>query len=539
MRYLGRERLLNKKDMNLRNGLFLRFGKGLLKQNELSAENPALLQRELFCKLIDSGADTLFGKEHKFSSIEVVESMPNSRGRARSSYEKSFKRFRELVPIRDYNDFYPYIKRLREGEDYITWNQKVRWFAKSSGTSADKSKYIPVTPDSLRINHYGGFASMLASYINKHPQSRLFYGDTLTLGGSVKPDVTNGKFSGDLSAILLKNSPRLAELFRTPSRETALISDFNCKIKAICRESLHKNVTSFAGVPSWNLLLMNEILQHSGKRDFTGIWPNMELFMHGGIGFEPYREIYKGLFPHPNMHYIENYNASEGYFGFQDDLSVKGMLFAAGTGVFFEFVKMDALLQEGDYKNLTACTIDEVEADVNYAVVISTVGGLWRYLIGDTVKFVSLSPHRFVISGRTKLYINAFGEELMIDNAEKALVEACKLHNAVVTEFTVAPVFMQMRETATKGAHKWVIEFEREPNDLEAFANTLDKQITLQNSDYEAKRSGNATMSRLQLVSVPKGTFYKWMALRGKVGGQNKVPRLYNTDEYVKELEAL
>lgn len=522
--------------MNLRNRLFLKFSRETLKKNELSLTDPATLQKEVFYRLIAGGADTLFGKEHNFSSIESVESVP---GGIQCGYNRSVKRFKELVPIRDYNDFYPYIKRLRDGEDYVTWNQKVKWFAKSSGTSSDKSKYIPVTLDSLKSNHYGGFASMLASYINEYPRSRLFYGDTLTLGGSVTPDVSDGKFSGDLSAILLKNSPKLAELFRTPSRETALIADFNTKIKAICRESSRKNVTSFAGVPSWNLLLMNEILQCYGKSDFTEIWPDMELFMHGGIGFEPYREIYKKLFPLPNMHYLENYNASEGYFGFQDDLAVRGMSFAAGLGVFFEFVRMDKLSSATDIGNLPTCTLEEVEQDVNYAVVISTVGGLWRYLIGDTVKFVSLSPRRFIISGRTKLYINAFGEELMIDNAEKALVETCRKHNAIVTEFTVAPVFMEMKERATKGAHKWVIEFEREPADLEVFADTLDKQLTLQNSDYEAKRSGNATMSRLQLVKVPKGTFYKWMALRGKVGGQNKVPRLCNTDEYVKELEAL
>ena len=239
------------------------------------------------------------------------------------------------------------------------------------------------------------------------------------------------------------------------------------------------------------------------------------------------------------MHYLENYNASEGYFGFQDNLSVKAMSFTAGLGVFFEFIRMDKFYETAELKELHACTLDEVELDVNYAVVISTVGGLWRYLIGDTVKFISLSPHRFIISGRTKLYINAFGEELMIDNAEKAIVEACKIHNSIVTEFTVAPVFMEMKERATKGAHKWVIEFEKEPADLESFANTLDKQLTLRNSDYEAKRSGNATMGRLQLVAVPKGTFYKWMARRGKIGGQNKVPRLCNTDEYIKELEAL
>lgn len=538
MRYLDRG--FNKKNyMNLRNRLFLRFSGEVLKNNELSMEDPALLQRDVFYKLIDGGTDTLFGRDHNFSSIEVVQNNPVGSGRMQCGYDQSLKKFRELIPIRDYNDFYPYIKRLRDGEDYITWNQKVRWFAKSSGTSADKSKYIPITPDSLKVNHYGGFMSMLASYINDHKYSRLFYGDTLTLGGSVKPDITNGKFSGDLSAILLKNSPRLAEMFRTPSRETALIADFNEKIKAICKESSKKRVTSFAGVPSWNLLLMNEILQFTGKSDFSDIWPNMELFMHGGIGFEPYREIYKKLFPFPNMHYLENYNASEGYFGFQDNLSVKGMTFTAGLGVFFEFVRMDRLNAATDYSHLPSCTIDEVEQDVNYAVVISTVGGLWRYLIGDTVKFVSLSPRRFIISGRTKLYINAFGEELMIDNAEKALVEACKEHGAIVTEFTVAPVFMEMKETATKGAHKWVIEFEKEPEDLEAFADTLDRQLTMQNSDYEAKRSGNATMGRLQLVAVPKGTFYKWMSARGKIGGQNKVPRLFNTDEYVKELEAL
>ncbi len=542
--------------MSLINKIYLRFSAPLLKEIERSRKNPYAYQAEWFGKLIKCGSDSLFGREHDFRAIKSVED------------------FQRLVPIRDYNAISPYIERLRRGEDYVLWNQKVKWFAKSSGTSSDKSKFIPVTPDSLNINHFGGFKRMLASYIDSNPKSRIYSGKALTLGGSVKPDMieisaasdsyrgvypeagmrnlsgsqtgTSAAFlkkrsfamSGDLSAVLLKNSPFFVEFIRTPNRKTALVEDFNTKVELICRESSRQNVTNFAGVPSWNLILLNRILEYTGKNNICEVWPNMELFMHGGIGFEPYREIYKKIIPSYGMHYLENYNASEGYFAFQDDPDINSMLLSVNIGVFYEFIPMDILdrVLSGEIKEIPS--LEGVKTGVNYAVVISTAGGLWRYLIGDCIQFTSLCPHRIKITGRTQLFINAFGEELMIENAEKALVRACGICGCSVRDFTVAPHFMEMAEGkgASKGYHKWGIEFSVSPADIEKFEEVLDNALAGLNSDYEAKRKGNATMERLRVIPLREGTFYKWMEGRDKLGGQNKVPRLYPDSRFLDEL---
>ena len=346
---------------------------------------------------------------------------------------------------------------------------------------------------------------------------------------------------GDLSALLLQNSPRVIEMIRTPKRETALIGDFQQKLEAICRESSRENVTNLSGVPSWNLMLLNKVLEYTGKGDISQVWPNMELFMHGGIGFEPYRNIYNKLIPGSGMHYLENYNASEGYFAFQDDENINAMLLTVNNGIFYEFIPMDILQEVLDGKINEIPTLAEVQPGVNYAIVISTIGGLWRYMIGDCVKFVSTFPHRMVITGRTQLYINAFGEELMISNAEQALAMACHECNCSVTDFTVAPVFMELGKNSqtTKGYHRWAVEFAQEPADIPLFAQKLDHYLTTLNSDYEAKRENDATMLMLDLVSLPKGSFLKWMQLRGKVGGQNKVPRLHKDQSFIEELVKL
>lgn len=510
--------------MSLINAIYTGFSRKLIREIENSRTNPFQYQRVWFQRLIKAGRETLFGREHEFNKIV------------------GFRDFREHVPIRDYNAFAPYIERLRRGENYTLWNQKVKWFAKSSGTSSDKSKFIPITPDSLHITHYGGFQRMLSFYVAHNSGSKIFSGKALTLGGSVNLDnMGNAKsFSGDLSAILLKNSPFIVEMLRTPSRKSALMADFNAKIEAICRESCHRNVTSFSGVPSWNLILMNKILEYTGKRNLLEVWPDMELFMHGGIGFEPYREIYKALIPSGKMHYLENYNASEGYFAFQDDPSTNSMLLTVNNGIFYEFIPMPLLekAMSGEVKEIP--TLEEVQKGVQYAMVISTCGGLWRYLIGDCVEFTSLAPHRIKITGRTSLFINAFGEELMISNAEKALAAACRESDSTVTDFTVAPVFMTLggenSSFAKKGYHKWAIEFGREPENIEKFAELLDRELTKTNSDYEAKRAGNATMERLQIISLQKGSFLRWMESRNKLGGQNKVPRLYGNSRFIDEL---
>ena len=506
--------------MSLINSIFLKYSHSLLKEIDLSRKTPMQYQEKWFRYLIDNGAQSSFGREHGFPGI------------------KSIKDFQQKVPVRDYNATAPYIARLLAGEDYVLWNSKVRMFAKSSGTSSDKSKFIPVTGESLQVNHYGGMKRMLASYIQSNPKSKMFAGKSLTLGGSTAPDKTGRYVTGDLSALLLGNTPAIIEMIRTPKRSTALIADFQQKLDAICRESAYLNVTNFSGVPSWNLMLLNRILDYTGKRNIYDVWPNIELFMHGGTGFEPYREIFRKLIPSGGMHYLENYNASEGYFAFQDDESVQAMLLTVNNGVFYEFIPMDILddVLEGRIKEIP--TLADVQTGVNYAVVISTIGGLWRYLIGDCVKFVSTFPHRIVITGRTQLCINAFGEELMIANAEQALAKACSKCKCNVADFTVAPVYMELGADAqtSKGFHRWVVEFSTPPRNPEEFASVLDYYLTTLNSDYEAKRAGNATMQQLDMVVVPKGTFLRWMHQRGKAGGQNKVPRLYKDERFVKEL---
>lgn len=509
--------------MNLINNIFLNFSKDLLQEIDTSRSNPMLYQYKWFKHLVEQGSRSIFGIEHNFTGIKSVED------------------FQKRVPIMDYNATAPYIKRAMEGEKNVLWNTATRMFAKSSGTSTDKSKFIPITEESLQTTHYGGFRRMLANYIHNNPKSRLFTGKALTLGGSVIPD-RNGKIlTGDLSALLLHNSPTLIEFIRTPRKETALIGDFEKKLEAICRESTRKNVTNFSGVPSWNLMLLNKVLEYCGKTDITQVWPNMELFMHGGVGFEPYRPIFQKLIPSGNMHYQENYNASEGYFAFQDDLNDKGMLLTVNNGIFYEFVPLEMLDDALAGKIHKVPLLHEVETGVNYAIVISTVGGLWRYLIGDTVQFVSTFPHKIIITGRTQLCINAFGEELMIANAEQAVSLACAECGCAVTDFTVAPVFMKMEgnSQASKGFHRWAVEFDTPPHDTAAFAGRLDYHLTTLNSDYEAKRASNATMGPLELHALPKGSFFRWMQKKGKTGGQNKVPRLYKDETFITELLSL
>ena len=509
--------------MSLINSIFLKYSHSLLKELDISREDPMPFQHKWFRHLIENGANSAFGVEHGMDGI------------------KSIRDFQQKVPIRDYNALSPYINRLLAGEDYILWNTKVKTFAKSSGTSSDKSKFIPVSNESLQITHYGGFKRMLASFVEANPNTGIFKGKALTLGGSITPDKSGKIYTGDLSALLLKNSPAIIELIRTPGRKTALIGDFEQKLQAICRECTKENVTNFSGVPSWNLMLLNKILEYTGKRDISQVWPNMELFMHGGTGFEPYRPLFKQLIPMGTMHYLENYNASEGYFAFQDEESQNGMLITANNGIFYEFIPMNILDDVLQGKLTEIPTLAEVETGINYAIVISSIGGLWRYLIGDCVQFVSTYPHRIVITGRTQLCINAFGEELMISNAEQALAMACKECGCSVAEFTVAPAFMKLGEDSqtSKGYHRWAVEFATPLADTAAFAAVLDRYLTTVNSDYEAKRAGNATMLQLELITLKPGTFLKWMHQRGKVGGQNKVPRLHNNSQFIDQLLAL
>ena len=524
------------------NKAVLAWGRGYLKDIEKSRTNAPEMQQRIFHRLIECGKQTAFGKEHDFNNIH------------------SLSDFQSRVGISKYDDIAPYITRIRQGEDYVLWNQKVKWFAKSSGTSSDKSKFIPITQDSLHETHFKGMKMMLMNYAALNPDTRIFSTCALTLGGSVTPTVTEHSsrlsniFEGDLSAVMLANSPPAVELLRTPSKKTSLIADFATKVELICKESTRKNVSNFSGVPSWNLVLMNKILEYTGKNNIMEVWPKMELFMHGGISFEPYREIYRKLFPSANMHYLENYNASEGYFAFQDSLEGgNGMLITANNGIFYEFIPFSKLNDALQGDNSCVVPLEDVKTDIDYAIVISTVGGLWRYMPEDLVRFTSTAPYKLLVVGRTKMFINAFGEELMINNAEKALAAAASKAKLNITDFTVAPCFMSIGDkkseqdgALTRGYHLWAIEFDNplynpysslfSQRAVEEFAEILDMEIQKVNSDYEAKRSPNSTMQRLKIEPLAPGTFYKWMASRGKTGGQNKVPRLWKDLEYIDQL---
>lgn len=490
--------------------------------------HPRKAQEQVLKELVRGGSDTAFGKKFGLGSVRGPE------------------QFGKKIPLHDYDALEPYIKRLVDGEDYILWNQKCRFFAKSSGTSSSKSKYIPITPDNLGKCHYRGFKMMLASYVHSNHSTRIFAGKSLTIAGTLEEDKSRGIFTGDLSGVLMRNSPKVAELFRAPKRDIALISDFDEKIEAINRMYSKANVTSIAGVPAWNLLMIEKLLELNGLSNLCELWPGMELYMHGGTGFGPYRETFKRLIPSDRMHYLENYNASEGYFAFQDDLSDPGMLLTLNNGVYYEFIPMSlldkaledaALIRSGepvDGKYVEFDTLETVRKDVDYAMVISTNAGLWRYLIGDCVRFVSLDPFKIVISGRTKLFINAFGEELMIGNTDKAVAVVSKRFGVRVRDYTVAPVFL-----SAGGTHQWLIEFIGKRPDAEAFADALDSELQQLNSDYEAKRTHTHTMERLRLTIVPETTFVRWMASKGKKGGQNKVPRLCNDRKTVDEILAM
>ncbi|MDR3132402.1 MAG: GH3 auxin-responsive promoter family protein [Prevotellaceae bacterium] len=485
------------------------------RQSDDCRRQPQRYQQAIFKSLIKAGGETAFGKRYRFSGITAVND------------------FQQTVPLHEYEQLKPFIDRMRQGEQRVLWNTPVRWFAKSSGTTADKSKFIPVSREALYGCHYQGMRDVLMFYLNNYPGSRLFHGKALTLGGSHRPEINGGIRSGDLSAVLIQNSPWYTEWVRTPSREVALLPDFETKVQRIAEKAITQNVTNFAGVPSWNLVLMKRVLEISGKKNLLEVWPNMELFMHGGISFEPYREQYRRLLPSERMHYMETYNASEGFFALQDDPDDTSLLLLNNAGVFYEFIPMPRLADALAGAFTAFDTIETVQTRVNYAMVITTNGGLWRYLIGDTVQFTSTCPPKIKITGRTRHFINVFGEELIVDNAIAALKAACQATGAQVAHYTVAPVFM---DATAKGAHEWLVEFDTPPADMEQFAARLDAELCRVNSDYEAKRDNNTTLRRLALTVLPSGTFYEWMRRRGKLGGQNKIPPLYNTREYAEAL---
>ncbi len=481
-------------------------------QIDLFKKFPYDVQKESLFKLLNKAKDTEWGKKYDYNSIT------------------SIKQFQDRVPIQSYETLKPHIDRLRHGEQDILWPGEIRWFAKSSGTTNDKSKFIPVSKDALEDCHFRGGKDILAIYTINYPETEIFSGKSLTLGGShAISNFNNKSYYGDLSAILIENLPFWVTFLKTPSQEIALLPEWEEKLEKIYKATYNENVVSIAGVPSWALVLIKYILNKSGKNNILEIWPNLELFTHGGVSFDPYREQFEKFIPSKKMNYLETYNASEGFFAIQDYPTRDDMLLMLDYGVFYEFIPVENINDE----NPKVLTIEEVDLNKNYALVITTNGGLWRYVIGDTVVFTSLYPHKIKISGRTKQFINTFGEEVIVDNAEKALKKACKSTGAVIKEYTAAPVFM---DSDKKGAHEWIIEFENEPIDIKVFTELLDKSLQEINSDYEAKRYKNYNLD-MPIVNIAKeNLFYLWLKQKGKIGGQNKVPRLANNRKYIDEL---
>jgi hypothetical protein len=483
-------------------------------QIELFLKYPNEVQEELLMNLIRRAENTVIGAQYDFSSIT------------------SYTTFSERVPVATYEDLQPLIERTRQGEQNVFWDAPIKWFAKSSGTTNAKSKFIPVSNDALEDCHYKGSKDLLCLYLNNNEDSDMFLGKSLRLGGSSQIYEDKETLFGDLSAILIENMPIWAEFSSTPSNKISLMSEWEQKLTAIINETKNENVTSFAGVPSWMLVLMNRMLEETGKGNLLEVWPNLEVYFHGGVSFEPYREQYQKLLPKSDFKYYEIYNASEGFFAIQDLNDSSDLLLMLDYGIFYEFIPMDTF----GTPNQKVIRLAEVELFKNYAVVITTNSGLWRYLIGDTVRFTSLNPYRIRVSGRTKHHINVFGEELMVENTDQAIAKACQLTHTEVIEYTVAPIFMDGKE---KGAHEWMIEFKKNPNDIDQFRTILDQTLQSLNSDYEAKRYNNMTLNPLVINLARPQLFYDWLKERDKLGGQHKIPRLSNQREYLEQLKGL
>lgn len=471
-----------------------------------------VLQIKALKQLVEKAERTEWGRLYGYSTF--------------SSYDD----FARSVPVSDYEGLKDYIDRMRHGGKDLLWPGQVKWYAKSSGTTNDKSKFIPVSEDGLKDTHYRGGADSVALYLRNNPSSNMFSGKGLILGGSHAPNFNlPHSLVGDLSAILIENVNPAVNHFRVPNKEVALLSDFEEKMERIAQSIKEVNLTNLSGVPSWMMAVLKHTLNVTGKSNVCELWPNMEVFFHGGVAFTPYREQYKQLIPNPDMHYMETYNASEGFFGIQSDPADPAMLLMIDYGVFYEFIPMDEFGKE----HPTIVPLWDVQVGKNYAMVISTSCGLWRYIIGDTVKFTQKDPYKFVITGRTRHFINAFGEELVVDNAEKGLHKACEATGALVKDYTAAPVFM---DGDAKCRHQWLIEFVRKPDDLKTFATLLDKALQEINSDYEAKRYKDITLQPLEVIPAREFLFRDWLKSKGKLGGQHKVPRLSNSREHIDEL---
>jgi len=484
-------------------------------QIELFMKYPHDVQAEWLMKLINAAQNTEWGKSYDYKSIRNRET------------------FKKRVPVQDYEGIKPYVKRLMDGEQNILWNTEIKWFAKSSGTTSDKSKFIPVSQESLEECHYRGGKDMLSIYCSNYTDTLLFDGKGLAMGGSHSViSVDNESYYGDVSAIIMQNLPYWAEFIRTPNLEIALMNEWEEKLNKMADATINENVTSLSGVPSWTLVLLRYILEKTGKKNIHEVWPNLEVFFHGAVSFSPYREQFRAIISPSKMHYLETYTASEGFFGIQDQRNSQELLLMLDYGIYYEFMPME----EDGKEYPQTLSLSEVKTGVNYALIISTNAGLWRYKIGDTVQFTSLNPFRIKISGRTKHFINAFGEELIIDNADKALKIACHKSGAVIKEYTAAPVYFS---DMSSGAHEWLIEFEKTPDNLDYFTEALDNALKSLNSDYEAKRYKNMALRMPLVKSIPHNTFYNWLKSKNKLGGQYKVPRLSNERNYVEEIISL
>lgn len=492
------------------NSLISIFSSKRLAQIDYTKANPIEIQRNTLTELLTTAKNTEYGKKYHFHSILTPE------------------QYRERLPIVYYEDIKDDISRTMKGQQNILWPEDIRWFAKSSGTTDAKSKFIPISPASLENCHFRGGKDIISIFNRLYPEAQVFSGKTLALGGSSEISTTNTNCQyGDLSAILISNTPFWANFMKTPDASVMLMSNWEEKLEKICEATIHEDVRCLAGVPSWFLTLINKILEKTGKTNLHEVWPNLELFIHGGISFVPYRDQYKRLLPDPKMKYLETYNASEGFFGIQDDPQDSSMSLMLDYGIYYEFMPVNEL---GKAKSKTLL-LEEVKTGVNYALIITTNGGLWRYMIGDTIQFTSVHPYKFRITGRTKLFINAFGEELIIDNATEALRRVCQQTHSHIYEFTAAPIFMN---EGRKGAHEWLIEFTTPPADIEEFANLLDAELQKLNSDYEAKRL--LSLERLKLHIARPQLFNDWLREKGKLGGQHKVPRLWNDRTHIEQL---
>ena len=480
-------------------------------QMELFLKYPHEVQEELLFSLIKSSENTQIGRKYDFSSM------------------KNYTTFSERIPVSTYEDLEPLIERTRQGEQNVFWNSNIKWFAKSSGTTNAKSKFIPVSSEALENCHYKASKDLLCLYLNNNEDSQMFVGKSLRLGGSKQLYEDNNTFFGDLSAILIDNMPIWAEFSSTPSSKISLMGDWETKLPAIVNETINENVTSLAGVPSWMMVLLQKTLETTGKSNLLELWPNVEVYFHGGVNFDPYREQYKKLFPKDNFKYYEIYNASEGFFAIQDRNDSNELLLMLDYGIFYEFIPMDTF----GTLNQRVIRLNQVELHKNYALVITTNSGLWRYLIGDTIRFTSLSPYRIKVTGRTQHHINVFGEELMVENTDAAVAKTCKEFNCEIVDYTVAPIFMTNQQ---KGAHEWIIEFKTKPNSIENFRKALDENLQSVNSDYEAKRYNNMTLNPLVLIIARENLFYDWLKQEDKLGGQHKVPRLSNERTYLENL---